>query len=275
MRRNPLLNTLLYAFCIFLIASTRNSVTVGADEDAMPTISVTGTAEIQVVPDEAELTFSIESREEQLDATVADNDQKIKAVTEFLKQSKVDPKYIRTQVINIRPIFAESGPKQFKGQIAQQSIPMPRANAANPAPTPERKPSLKPIGYTARRQLSVTIRDLDAFETIYQGLIERGVNDVSGFQFRTTELRKHKDEARIKAVRAAREKAQAMAKELGATLAAVQTITEDSGYRYPNFASNSMSIATGDESTSTIAAGMIEITATVRIVFRLGDVEFK
>ena len=76
-------------FLVFLALVTLISVShavknATADDDAMPTITVTGTAEVQVVPDEAVLTFSIESREEKLAATVADNDAKIQSVTEFL-----------------------------------------------------------------------------------------------------------------------------------------------------------------------------------------------
>jgi len=246
---------------------------VCADEPEPPTITVTGKAEVRVVPDEGVLTFSIESREKALDAAVKDNDEKIKSVTEFLLASKIEPKHIRTQVISIRPIFEQADKVQWKGQVAQQ---MPIPNAA-PAPRGNDKPDLiKPIGYTARRGLSVTITDLKSFEKIYRGLVERGVNDVGGIQFRTTELRKHRDEARRKAVRAAMEKAAAMAGELGATVAAVQTVTEDTGSRYSNYLSQNVfsSVTPDSESGSSVPAGMIEINASVRIVFRLGDVEF-
>ena len=52
-----------------------------------------------------------------------------------------------------------------------------------------------------------------------------GVNYVHGVEFRTTELRKHKDTARALAVKAAREKATAMAGELGPALGEPRTIT--------------------------------------------------
>lgn len=247
-----------------------------AIDDPMPTITVNGTAEVQVVPDEVILTFSIESREESLNATVQDNDAKIKAVSEFLKASEVEDRHIRTQVIHIRPIFDENNDRpKFRRQSAAP-MPAPNASQTTQLLEDESEPSIQPIGYIARRQLMVTIQDLAAFEQIYKGLIERGVNDVSGFEFRTTELRKHKDEARLKAIRAAREKANAMARELGASLAAVQTINEESGYGFPQFASNVMSTsAGGDQASNTIAAGMIEISASVQVVFRLGEIELE
>ena len=254
---------------ILLVCFAQTAGLADDSKDPSPTITVSGSAEIRVAPDEAVLTFSIESRETELNQTVKDNDAKIKAVTDFLKSSKVAPKNIRTQVISIRPIF--EGPKAYSN--FKQSYAIPQSNAApiaRPVTRDEKKKSpLKPIGYTASRQLPVTITDLNSFENVYRGLIERGVNSVSGIEFRTTELRKHRDEARLKAVRAAKEKATAMAGELGATLASVQTISEEGSPRHSSF-QNSLTPAFASAPTS-IATGVIEINASVRVVFLLGN----
>lgn len=245
---------------------------VNADDSQHPTISVTGTAEVRATPDEAVLTFSIDSREKDLDEAVKDNDERIKAVVKFLKDSKIKPQHIRTEVITIRPIF-EPVQSRWKGQIAQTNAPAQLSNAIGV--TPDKKKDIKPIGYTARRSLAITIKNLSAFEKIYRGLIGKGVNDVGGIQFRTTELRKYRDEARLKAVKAAREKATAMAAELGATLASVQTITESSPPRFSNFMQNSITPVGEFEDSSSIATGVIEIKASVHVVFRLGDTELE
>ena len=204
---------LLFIAFLSLTATTQFAT---ADEPPMPTVTVTGTATVNVVPDEAVLTVSLESRDKNLDSAVTDNGTKMKAVIEFLKQSGVEDKFIRTQVINIRPIY----PDRSKGwkpaqQAVQQVLPMP-----NTKPNDEEFSQIKPIGYSVSRQLAITIRKLDSFESVYRGLISRGVNVVSGIKFQTTELRKHKDDARLKAIRAAREKATALASELGAKLVA-------------------------------------------------------
>lgn len=264
---------------VFMISvGVASNVFVNADDLQPPTITVTGTAEVRVIPDEAVLTFSIESREKELDAAVKDNNSKIKAVTEFLVSSKVDSKDISLQVISIRPIMDQAEKSAWKGQVAQQQLPLP-TNVAPPRvpPAGDKKDLIKPVGYTARRGLSVTIADLNSFETIYQGLIERGVNDVGGIQFRTTELRKHRDLARQKAIRAAMEKAAAMAGELGAAVAGVQTVTEEGGSRYPNYLgqnSFSNSITPGDSANGGLA-GVIKINAGVRVVFRLKNTGFQ
>jgi len=242
-----------------------------------PTISVSGSAVVRVAPDEVVLTFSIASRDETLDASVADNDKKVKAVTDFLLESEVKASQIRTEVISINPILdkgtlrpALSNPFGNGPSLptrAPSARPQRPSNTPNPA-----KQSIKPLGYTATRQLSITISNLDAFEKVYRGLIERGVNAVGGVEFRTTKLRQYKDKARLQAVKAAKEKAVAMAGELGATVTAVRSISENRSNYFGRYAvQNSLSIAAQPENTTSVAAGMIEINASVSVVFLLGD----
>lgn len=244
-----------------------------------PTISVSGSAVVRVAPDEAVLTFSIASREEKLDASVTDNDKKVKAVTEFLLESGVKSSEIRTEVISIYPILQPDAIRPvYAGPFANgPSLPPLNANGLAPARPPANTPSggkplLEPVGYRATRQLSITISDLEAFEKIYRGMIERGVNVVGGVEFRTTELRQHKDKARLQAVKAAKEKAVAMAGELGASVTAVRSISENQpNYFGSALAQNSFSIASQPGSSTSVAAGMIEIKARVSVVFLLGD----
>ena len=78
----------------------------------------------------------------------------------------------------------------------------------------------------------------------------------------------------MKAVKAAREKAEAMATELGATLSSVQAITENgTPGRTPMFQNSISPAGIFDESDSSIATGVIEINASVHVVFRLGNTE--
>ena len=227
-------------------------------ETQPPTITVSGTAEIRVVPDYAVLNFSINSWMADLAKSVADNDEKVKAVMAFLAESGMSEKLIRTEMIRIRPVFATRSKTPYPAPVQQQ------ANASGK----QGNPSVAPVGYNATRQISITIEDLSSFEKIYRGLIGRGVNEISNLQFHTSDLRKYRDEARLKAVRAAREKAQAMATELGCTLASVKSMTESSGRYQPAF--NNLSVSAG-ESGSGVAAGMIDIKATVGVVFVLGN----
>lgn len=249
-------------FLLVLIPVLIMTANTSHAEDTVPrpTIAVSGSAEVRVVPDHAILTFSISSRAKELAASVADNDTRVSSVLQFLGESKIEEKFIRTELLRIKPIFDDRSKQGWSAPV--------QTNVALPAPA---EPSIDPIGYTAVRQLSITVNELESFETIYRGLVERGVNEVGGLTFHSSELRKHRDEARLQAVRAAREKATAMAAELGCTLAAVESIRESSGHRYQSALQNSISYApTGSGS---VAMGMIDIEATVDVVFVLGDVD--
>lgn len=261
--------------CVIVIALSSFTKVHANDGPSPPTISVTGNAEVLAVPDKAVLTFSIGSRDADLSAAVKDNDDRIKAAITFLKESKIEAEDIRTEVITIRPVFEQSQ-NIWKGPSAQLPNSLGSSNAAPRIATTPRNKMAKVIGYTARRSLSVTIKDLKSFEDVYGGLIGKGVNDVSGVEFRTTELRKHRDAARLQAVKAAREKAEAMAGELGATLSSVQSITEYSTPPRSTFSQNSLTpVRAFEGSNSSVAAGVIEIKANVHVVFRLGNTELK
>lgn len=246
-----------------------------ADDPAsnLPTISVTGNAEINVEPDKAVLAFSIENREQTLDESVTVNARSIKSVMDFLRAEGVDEKYIRTDVVRVRPIYkpASSG----KPWRAQQAMPSPNVAIVDPNPLGDVKDELKPIGYKARRGISVTVVDLAKLEKIYTGLLKNGVNEVSQVSFRTSELRKFRDQARIKAIRAAREKAAALAGELDAKLDGVLTISESNWSPSSALTQNSISFAprSGMDGAS-MSRGTIRVTATVSVVFILGNNEF-
>ena len=200
--------------------------TVFADDPVNPpTISVTGQAEIKVKPDQAVFSFSIQGREKTLDESVATNDQAITKVMQFLKTSGVEDKDVRTEVVQIQPIYRSPALGKMVPQGWRRGN-APNQPNLNPNPPATDEDQLKPIGYEARRGISVTVNDLANLEKIYTGLLKNGVNQIGGISFQTTELRKFRDEARLKAVKAAREKAEAMAGELGATLAGVQQISE-------------------------------------------------
>jgi len=120
------------------------------------------------------------------------------------------------------------------------------------------------------------------------GLITNGVNNVQGIDFRTTELRKYRDQARALAIRAAREKAEAMVGDLGVKVGKPISITVNDaggwiswgggGYRgggfntfngFQNVAQNVSQNAGGGTGAdgATFAAGQISVSASVNVSF--------
>jgi uncharacterized protein YggE len=102
-------------------------------------------------------------------------------------------------------------------------------------------------------------------------LLEAGINRVNGINFGVSETRKYRDEARSKAIRAAKEKAVAMAADLGQTVGKPWDISEESGWNAYQYAVNSFSTdkATRELDESTIAPGELTIRASVKVSFQL------
>ena len=91
------------------------------------------------------------------------------------------------------------------------------------------------------------------------GFLKVGVNRVDGIDFLVADPRKYREDARLKAVRAAREKSSKMAAELGQSLGKPWELTEEanpkrSAYLTANFEQRS-SFGTPEQEGSTIAGG--------------------
>lgn len=223
---------------------------------AQRTISVSGTADVQVVPDRAELVLGVETKSDSLAEATRDNDARVARVLAFLRQSNIPADRIQTDFIAIEPVYHERDSQRIDYFQAQKTI-------------------------------AVTLWDLATFERVLQGALARGATHVLEVTFRTSQLRTHRDTARDRAIRAAREKAEALAGALNTKLGVVQTIQENiwggwysgaggAGFSRwqrggPSYAQNmqlDMAGGGGGDET-TISPGRIKVTATVNVTFSL------
>ena len=214
-------------------------------------ITVTGDAEVRVVPDEVLLTLGIETWNQNLEAAEKENEAKVQKILQLARKQEIEDKHVQTDHISIEP--------RYDHQWEHRKF----------------------IGYFVRRTIVITLRDLSRFETLLTSALNEGANYVHGVRFQTTELRQHRDKARALAIKAAREKAVALAGELGQKIGRPHSIQEgqagwDSGYASWRgaaggmMAQNVMQNAEGDsDSDATIAPGQIRVTAKVTVSFEL------
>jgi hypothetical protein len=157
-----------------------------APKDPAPrAITVTGEAQVKVPPDEVILTLGVETWDKNLAAAKHHNDEIVLRVLEVAGDHSVAPQHVQTDYISIEPRY--------------------RSGTYEPGDF---------IGYFVRKTIVITLKDITAFEELLSDSLEAGATHVHGIEFRTSELRKHRDEARALAIRAAREKAVALAGEL-------------------------------------------------------------
>jgi uncharacterized protein len=219
------------------------------------TIKVSGNAQVMVVPDQVILTLGVESWNPKLIAAKANNDQIVQNVIGVTKEFNIPAKNVQTDYLNVQPSF---------DNYEQHAL----------------------TGYYVRRNVVVTLKDLTQFEDLLSAALEAGVNYVHGVDFRTSELRTYRDQARDLALQAAKEKAQAMAAKLGQTIGEPLTIEEANIYWYSPYSSfwsygggamsqnvvqNGSGPAAGElsQSDEAMAPGQIAVGATVDVEFVL------
>ncbi|WP_431197916.1 SIMPL domain-containing protein [Rhodopirellula bahusiensis] len=254
--------------------------------DTRSKLTVQATADSKVAPDSVTLRFAIESREEKVTESAQKTSEQVTRVVHFLKGQGIEAKDIRTESVVLSPIYRQGQKGQYSKQRSSMqasqglddlfdSVPQQQATQTE-APQPSVRDELQqnqPIGYSASRQLTVLVRDIKKFQTVYAGILERGVNSIAGIQWMNSDQVQHRRAARIKAIAAAREKASDMAGALDAKVARVISVQETSRRSDPF--SNSMQLFGGESEGSSIQAGMMTLSASVQVVFELSDTEFE
>jgi uncharacterized protein YggE len=220
-------------------------------QNPQPTIDVQGSAEVKVVPDEVFIVFGVETSDPSMTVAKSENDRLVKTLLALTTELKIDPKHVQTDFIDIEP---------WEHDLGNQT---------------------KRVEYRIRKSIAVTLSDVAKFEELLTRALEGGVNHVHGIQFRTTDLRKHRDRAREMALQAAQEKAALLAGKLGRQVGPAIRISEYGGgwyspynwwgqnYGYNGMSQNSTQSSEAASSGSTIAFGQITVTASVSVSFAL------
>jgi uncharacterized protein len=219
---------------------------VSAADDGQRTITVYGTADVSVTPDEVLLSLSVSTLDKDLAASKRRNDETVAKVLALTKTNAIDEKHVQTSQVTIRPDYDySSAGRNF-------------------------------LGFRVQKEVDILLSDLSKFEPFLSALLEAGVQDVNGITFRTTEFRKHRDHARALAIQAAREKAIALAAQLGQGVGKPIRIDEEQAppHEVPaGFGNRQVAVEeTGEaEFQRGLAAGQISLQARVKVTFELVD----
>ncbi len=177
------------------------------DKPQVKSVRVIGTAEVKVVPDRAVIQLGVETQDASASRAKQTADAKSRRILASLRANGIEEKDIQTTFLSLQPQY-----DYRKGQRISY--------------------------FVADQTLSVTVRDIFRLDSILESLIKAGGNRIDSIQYETSDLRKYRDQARELAVKAAREKAQALAGALGQEIGKPQSIEEvpESTYSYVNTA---------------------------------------
>lgn len=203
------------------------------------TISVSAEAVVRTAPDQVIIHLAVESSGTDLAGILAETDARTARVRGIAKDFKIASEHVQTDSITLQQRYVDS----------------------------------KPSGYTAQRSIVLCMKDLGHVNALLTAVVKAGANRIDSIAFETSQLRRFRDEARVQAVKAAKQKAQLLAGELAAQVGKPISISEGSGGiqhagrgAYQNFAREDPGTASAEGG---FAPGQIAVNASVSVVFAL------
>jgi uncharacterized protein YggE len=237
---------ILAVAAVSLTKQTPPVTVYGGDQAADRNIlSVTGTHELSVAPDEAEITFSVVTRNDNAATASSENAQRMNAVIAAIRAEGIAASEIETTNV-------------YLNKVTEYDYEL-------------RKSVEK--GYEQRATVRVTVKDLTKVGAVLDAAVQNGVNDINDVAFTLTpeSQTRYKEEALTQATKTAARKAQTLADASGATLGRITSVSENS-FGYQPYYANSKTVMAMDmaESAPTpISPEQVSMSVSVSIAYEL------
>ena len=232
-----------------LVASAIVTVPVFAQNNIEPPlITVTGQAEVRVPPDEVLFTLAVENVDKDMLVANKKTDDSVKQILAIARNHNVKPEDVQTSQITVQPKY-NTDDMEFEARRGIRRVL---------------------IGYQVAKTVAIRLREISRFDVMLADILKAGITRLSNLEFRDSQIRKHRDEARRMAIRAAKEKATLLAGEIGQSIGPAYSITETVRDYAPRAMQNvSSNVGEAAESETALAAGTLSVTAQVTVRFRL------
>ena len=215
------------------------TMTYAQETKQVPQISVSGEGKVKVIPDEATIVATVETKGNDAKTIKIENDKKIEAVLKFIKKMNIPATDFKTQRVALNP--------QYDYEKKKHS-------------------------YNATQTIEISLKDLNKYDELMEGLVNEGINRIDNVTFESSELAKHESQARKLAMKDAKLKAEDYVSVLGQKIGKALLISDNSQVYRPQpifmaaMAKREMSDVAPRE---TLALGEIEITSNVTVSFIL------
>ena len=207
-----------------------------------PTVTVQGSAEVAVPPDQAVVRLGVLAEA----ATAAEAQQQVNATMQRLLQAvarrNVPERAIRTEDLSLYPVYGET-PVPRQGRPAEPRI----------------------VGYRASNVVSVELDDLEAIGGAIGAGIEAGANQLQGIVFRVRDNAAARADALRRAVDDARGQAEVLAQAMGMRLDGVRQAVAGGGSVAPPMPMLRMAEA----ASTPIQPGEVQVSGNVTITYFL------
>lgn len=212
---------------------------LAADAEAPRIIAVFGDADTLLTPDVAKIEIGLSDKDKKLAVAKAHSDESLQKVV---------------------AVAAQFG-------LPRGDVQIGRVHVNREYETDQRSQSRTFKAFSLDRRVTLRLRDLTRFEELLDALLQSGPMEFS-YDYESSAADIAMNELRLRAVRAAREKAEALAREGGASLGRVLEISEfPLEDRIPRRASFGMRIM--EDLTPQVSAESLHVEATYYVTFAL------
>ncbi|MEK7228118.1 MAG: SIMPL domain-containing protein [Patescibacteria group bacterium] len=239
----------------FLIASTvkviREVRFVGSGLNPTNTITVAGKGEVNKSPDTAKVFFSVRNEKRVLKEAQDEVSAKIGKIKTELIAKGVEEKYIKTDSYTSYPQYDYNQARCYSSYC------------------PPSTPTLR--GYEVAHSITISIKNLDAVESVLGILATNTVTDMNGPNFGFEDDKMVTREARDLAIADAKAEAEKLAKSLGVRIVRIVSFSENGGgYPMPMYAKAEMGAALDmNQNTPQIPVGEQKVSSNVTIVYEI------
>ena len=226
----------LMVFITFLVTAIGNNTKL----DRNDTITIQGEGEVYAVPNIGAIDIAVVTEALKVEKAMSENTEKMNNVINALKTDfNIDEKDIQTQNFNINPRYEWNDNERIL------------------------------VGYEINQVINVKIRNLDIIGDVIQKSTDLGANDINSLSFTFDDDEALKKEAREKAIQNAKDKAEALEKDLGIKIVKIVNFYESSSIPATRgvYYNEAMKISLESATSADIEVGQNKITSTVSITY--------
>lgn len=243
-------------FLVLMMIGQIMSFSFARGAGASNTITVSGTGEAVATPDMAVFTFTAMNEAKDVSDAQTNVNETTNAVLDQIKALGIDESDIKTLSYNAYPRY------EWNNTIRCVTVPCPTNN--------ERVL----VGYEVSQTIEVKVRDLDRTEDVVAVLGSAELDSFNGPNFSVDDDRDLYTEARADAIADAKEKAEALAKELGVKLGKLVSYSDGAGggYEPPIMYARTeaaMNMDAVKAQSPTLPTGENEFMASVSLTYRV------
>ena len=204
-------------------------------------LDVVATGEVARKPDIAHISAGVVTTAPTASAALEQNAQQMARVTAALRRAGVADRDIQTSSINLHPDYRHD----------------------------ERGSNPQIIGYRASNEVMVRFRDIANAGKILDTLVAQGANQINGPMLGIDKPEQALDEARTKAVAAARARAEIYARAIGKRVGQILSISEAGGHFAPRPMAQMRSFDVAEAASTKIEPGEQTLQVSLAVSFEL------